>query len=50
MNKTIGTGCGTTVNQLQKLLDGYKCSNFNFTIFIVSYLIKLQYMHVVTVM
>jgi hypothetical protein len=50
MNKTISAGCGTTVNQLQKLLDGYKCSNFNFTIFVVSYLIRLKYMNVVTVM
>jgi hypothetical protein len=44
------TGCGTTVNQLQKLVDGYKCSNFNFAIFVVSYRIRLQYMHVVAVM
>lgn len=48
MNKTISTGCGTTVNQLPKLLDGYICSNFNFVIFIVYCLISVQYMHVIT--
>jgi len=48
MNKTISTGCVTTVNQLHKQRDGYKCSNFNFAIFRVFNLIGLQYMHIVT--
>lgn len=48
MNKTISTGCVTTANQLQKLLEGNKCTNFNFAICIVNHLIDLQYMTVVT--